>query len=115
MVGYDMARNTEKRAKWETHTVGPEIWWETVEYAKYREIQTILLGFDKKHWKTLKMRNAHYRTCNTARKLTNKENEKLTLWDLEYGKILDKWEKWETHMVGYDIWRETVKNIKYEK
>jgi hypothetical protein len=36
------------------------------------------------------MRNAHYRTCNTARKLTNKENEKLTLWDLEYGKILDK-------------------------
>ena len=35
--------------KRESHTVGPEIWRETVEYVKYREIQTILLGFDKKH------------------------------------------------------------------
>ena len=22
-----MARNTEKRGKWEMHTVGPAIWW----------------------------------------------------------------------------------------
>ena len=31
----NMARNTEKRAKSETHTAGPGMWWETVKYVKY--------------------------------------------------------------------------------
>ena len=32
---WNMARNTEKREKCETHSVGPEIWRERVEYVKY--------------------------------------------------------------------------------
>ena len=31
------------------------------------------------------MRNAHRKTWNMARKLSNKENETQTLFDLEYG------------------------------
>jgi hypothetical protein len=29
-----MARNNEKRSKWETHTVGPRIWLETLKNVK---------------------------------------------------------------------------------
>jgi hypothetical protein len=36
------------------------------------------------------MRNAHGRTWNMAIKLTKKENEKLTLYDQEYGEKTDK-------------------------
>ena len=46
---------------------------------------------------------------NMARKLTIKEKEKLTLQDLEYGKKTDKRGKWETHMVGHEISRKTMK------
>ena len=36
---------------------------------------------------TEKINNAHFRTCNMSRKLKkNVENEKCTLYDLEYGK-----------------------------
>jgi hypothetical protein len=83
-----MARNIEKRAKFETDTVGP--------------------GIDRENWKTSKMRHIHYRlkiwwetmktdkrgkwethmegrgidhcrTWNRSRKLKNVENEKYTL------------------------------------
>jgi hypothetical protein len=36
------------------------------------------------------MRNAHCRTWNIVRKMINKENYKLTLENLEYGKKTDK-------------------------
>ena len=39
---------TEKREKWEMHTVGPRIWCE--------------------NWKSQKMRNSHFRTWKMARK-----------------------------------------------
>ena len=39
---------TEKREKWEMHSVGPGIWQE--------------------NWKSRKMRNTHFRTWNMARK-----------------------------------------------
>ena len=39
----------------------------------------------EKHWKTWKMRNAHFMTWNMASKLKNVENETQTLFDLEYG------------------------------
>jgi hypothetical protein len=34
---WNKARNTEKHAKWETHTVGPEIWRGTVKNLKYEK------------------------------------------------------------------------------
>ena len=48
------------------------------------------LEYGKKHSKTWKMRNPHSRTCNIARKLKKKnvENEKQTLFDMEYGEKL---------------------------
>ena len=61
------------------------------------------------------MRNAHCLTLNTARKLTNKEIEILTLQKLECGKKTDKRGKGETHMVGHKICRETLQNMQNQK
>ena len=36
------------------------------------------------------MRNTHYRTLNMSRKMTNEENEKHTLKDLEYDETTEK-------------------------
>ena len=47
------------------HTVGPGIW--------------------RENGKTWKMRNAHCRLWNMARKLKNVENEKRTMQDMEHG------------------------------
>ena len=44
-----------------------------------------IMAKKKKQGKMWKMRNAHSRTWNMVRKLTNYENEKLTLQDMEYG------------------------------
>jgi hypothetical protein len=114
---YDLeyGKKTGKRGKWEMHAVGPGIWWE--------------------NWKTCKMRNAYCRTCNMARKLNNKENEKLTREDLEYGEKHGKtWKirhahcrtwnmsrntenhgKWEMNTVGLGIWREALKIVENKK
>jgi hypothetical protein len=43
--------------------------------------------------KTMKMKNTESRTWNMARKLTNEENEKSTLYDLEYVKKKKNTEK----------------------
>ena len=56
---------TGKPKKLETQRIGPGIWQETL-----------------KNWK---MRNTHCRIQNMARKLTKKENEKLTWQDMKYG------------------------------
>ena len=78
------------------------------------------------------MKNAHCRTWNMTRKLKNVENETQTLFDMEYGgKNLKLWKfrnahyrtqimakkkenhgKSETHTVGREIWRGTVKKEK---
>ena len=43
------------------------------------------------------------------------ENEKCTLQDLEYGQKTENHGKRETHTVGREIYRETLKNVKNEK
>ena len=43
--------------------------------------------------------------------LENIENEKHTLQDLEYGDKTEKYGKCETHMIGHEIWQETLKNV----
>ena len=52
----NMARNTEKHAKWKTHNVGPGIW--------------------QQNWKTLKIWNSHDRTWNMER-----YTEKRAKWE----------------------------------
>ena len=42
--------------------------------------------YGEKQWKTLNMRNKHFRTLIVARKLQKLENETQKLYDLEYGK-----------------------------
>ena len=62
---WNIAKNTEKRGKWDTNTVGPRIWLETlknVENEKYTQ-----------------------QTWTMARKLKKVENETETLYDLEHG------------------------------
>ena len=78
------------------------------------------------------MRNTHFRTSNMARnteKLGKWEctflyqqygTEKLGKWectveDLEYGEKPEIHGKRETHTVGHETYRETVKNVKNEK
>ena len=68
------------------------------------------------------MRNAHCRTWNMERKLKNMDNktktvqeleyEKYTLKVLDYGEKTDQHGKCDTHTLGSEIWRETVKNVK---
>ena len=53
-----------KRGKWDMHTVGTWVWCE-----------------NRNSWK---IRNTHCRSWNMIRKLKNVENEKQTLYDLEY-------------------------------
>ena len=43
-----MMRNTEKRAKVETNTIGPGIWQETVEKFKYEKYTLQDLDYGKK-------------------------------------------------------------------
>jgi hypothetical protein len=92
---WNMGRNTEKRAKWETHTLGTGIW--------------------QKQWKTWKMRNTHCRTWNMARKVTNEESETHTLEHLYYDRKTEKRGTWDTHNEGPGKWQETVKNLQKEK
>ena len=42
-------------------------------------------------------------------------NAKHTLYVLEYGDKTEKRGKWETHMVGQEIWREILKKVQIEK
>ena len=49
------------------------------------------------------------------RKLTNEENEKIMVGSGIRRKIWKNLQNRETHTVGPGIWRETVKDVKYEK
>ena len=73
---WNMAKNTEKHWKWELHTLRPGSWGET--------------------WKICKMKHKHCMTWNIQEILKNVENEKCSLWDLEYD------EKSENH--GNEKW-----------
>ena len=50
-----------------------------------------------------------------ARKLTNKENEKVTWQDLEYGGNTEQRANEKHNTVGTGKWQETVKNVKNVK
>jgi hypothetical protein len=79
-----MARNTEKREKWEC-TLSDLGYGEKLKNVK-NDTQTLDdLEYGEKHSNTYKMRSAHCRTRNMGRKLKNVENEKQTLFELEYG------------------------------
>ena len=45
---WNRAKNTEKRAKCETHTVGPGIWRETVKNVKYEKYTLQDLDYGEK-------------------------------------------------------------------
>ena len=67
------------------HTVGPEIWREAQKNVENEKFT--LQDFDngEKHCKTLKIKNAHYKTWIMARNLKNVENGTQKLSDLQYG------------------------------
>ena len=64
------------------HSVGPEIWGETL---KNVEKETLKL-LDLKHGKKNVENDAHCTTWNMAKNLMNLEKEICTLYDIEYGK-----------------------------
>jgi hypothetical protein len=39
------------------------------------------------------------------------KNEKCSLYNLEYGEVGEKREKKDMHIVGLEIWRETLKKL----
>ena len=51
------------------------------------------------------MKNAHCTTWNMAKKLKNFENEKCTLWDLEYVRNLKNMKN-DTHTLEYRVYGE---------
>jgi hypothetical protein len=97
------------------------------------ETQTLYDVQYDKHWKTWKMKNAHCRTWNMLRKLTNnnkkKENHVIgpglwretwqtrkmrnshgTTWNMERNN--EKLKIWETQTVGPSIWQQNWKTLK---
>ena len=72
----------EKREKLEMHTVGPGIWRDHRKTWKNKHrLQD--LEYNQKHSKPWKMRKAHCRIWNMARKLKIMENEKHPLDDMK--------------------------------
>ena len=61
------------------------------------------------------MRNTNYRNLNMLRKLTNEENEKIMVGSGIRRKIWKNLQNRETHTVGCEIWRGTLKKVKNEK
>ena len=84
---------TEKRGKWEMHTVGPEKWRENWKSRKMRSTHFRTWNMARKTEKVGKFRNVHCRTWNIARKLKIMENEKQPLDHLKNDAITEKREK----------------------
>ena len=77
-VGPGIWRETDKRGKWETPMVWHEIRRETLKNVQNEKHALLDLEYCKKQWNMWKMRNAHCRTWNIARKLTKSGKEKIT-------------------------------------
>ena len=103
---------TEKREKWEMHTVGHGLWRENWKSWKMRNTHCRTWNMARKTEKGGKFRNVHCRTLNMSRKLKIIENVKHPLDDLINDEITEKPEKWEMHTVGPGIWRENWKSRK---
>ena len=88
-----MARNSEKGENEKCTLQDLNLWQETIKNVE-NETQTVFdLEYGGIHSKTWKMRNAHCRTWNIARKLKIIENEKDTHQDMIYGEKHKKLEK----------------------
>jgi hypothetical protein len=79
---------TEKREKWEMHTVGPGIWRENWKSRKMRNTHFRAWNMARKTEKGGKFRNVHFRIWNMARKLKIMENEKHPSDDFKMTKSL---------------------------
>ena len=106
------ARNTQKLAKWEITTCRT---WNMARKMKNVEndTQTLYhLEYGEKYWKWWKMKNAHCRTLNMARKLKSwiVRNKYCRTWNM--ARNTEKLEKWELHTVGPGLWRENWKTWK---
>ena len=71
--------------------------WNT-EKSKKWEMSTVGPGWWRGNRKRFKMRHTHCRTLNMARKLTT-----------------EKRGNGENHIVGHEIWQDTLKNVWNEK
>ena len=97
---WNMVIKTEKRGKSDTHTVGPEMWGETmkkVENETHTHCRTWKMVRNTKNEKNeiYKLQELKY-----GEKSEKRENEKCILQDLEYGEKTEKCGKLETHTVG---------------
>jgi hypothetical protein len=82
---------TEKREKWEMHTVGPGIW--------------------RDNWKSWKVRNILLTTWKMMKSLKNLQNGTCTLQELEYGEKTENHGKWQIHTLGLEIWQGKLKKV----
>jgi hypothetical protein len=103
---------TEKREKWEMHTVGPGLWRENWKSRIMRNTHFRTLYMARKTETGGKIRNVHCRMWNMATKLKIMENETHPLDDLKNDEINERREKWEMQTVGPGIWRENWKSQK---
>ena len=81
-----MARNTEKRGKWEMLTVGPGLW--------------------RVNFKTWKTRHKQSMTWNMARNTEKRKKWKKQTLELDHVEKTEKREKREMHTEGPGIWQE---------
>jgi hypothetical protein len=102
---------TEKREKWEMHTVRPRKWRENWKSRKMRNTQFRTWNMARKTEKGGKFRNVHCRIWNIATHLKIMKNEKHPLDDLKNDEITEKREKWEIYTVGREIWRGKLKKL----
>jgi hypothetical protein len=86
---------SEKREKWEMHTVGPGMWQET--------------------WKSRKMRITYFRTWNMARK--TEKCGKFEMSTVGHGILQENWKSWKMRNIHVTTWKMTksLKNVKNEK
>ena len=92
---WNMVIKTEKRGKSDTHTVGPEIWGETM---KKLENET----------------HTHCRTWNMVRNTKNEKNEIYKLQELKYGEKSAKRENEKCILQDLEYGDKT-KYMKHEK
>jgi hypothetical protein len=93
---------TEKRRKWEMHTVGPGLWQENWKSRKMRNTYFRTWNVARKTEKGGKFRNVNCGTWNMAVKLKIMENEKHPLDDLKNYEVTEK--TWKMRNAHCRIW-----------
>ena len=78
-VGPGYGEKTENDRKWEIHTLGRKIWRGKLKKVENFEISTVGRGIWQKNWISWKMRNIHLTTLKMTKSLKNVKNEKCTL------------------------------------